>query len=264
MVIIVCLKPVPDPKHWHKLKLDQETKTLVRRDIPAVINPLDKNALEEAIRLRDIHGGEVVVLSMAPPDSQSVIRTALAMGADRGVLLADPFFAGSDTLGTSHVLAEGIRSIGGFDLVLCGNETIDGGTAQVSAQLAEFLDIPNIMQISRINFEPGGGFQVRSQMERGYRIIEVRPPVVLSVIKDLNEPRYVTMMNILEAESKEINLKCINDLNLCELCVGLINSPTQMADLFIPESGGAVEMLSGDVESMAGTLADRLYRLGFC
>lgn len=264
MKIVVCLKPTPDPKHWHKLKLDPETKTLVRTGIPAIINPLDKHALEEAICLREKHGGEVIVLSMAPPDSTSVIREALAMGADRAVLLADRFFAGSDTLGTAHVLAEGVRTLGEFDLVICGNETIDGGTAQVSAQIAEYLDVPNIMHVSQLEYEQAGVLTVRSRIERGYRRIEIAPPVVLSVVKEINEPRYVTMMNILDAESKEINIKCVDDINLSEKCVGLTDSPTQMADLFLPERGGKAEMLEGDAETMAGELADRLHRLGFC
>jgi len=140
MQIIVCMKPVPDPKHWHKLTLDPETRTLIREGIPSTINPLDKNALEAALRLKEDQGGEVIVISMAPPEMKPVLREALAMGADHGILLSDRIFGGSDTLGTAYVLAEGIKSLDRYDIILCGNETIDGGTAQVSAQIAEFLD----------------------------------------------------------------------------------------------------------------------------
>jgi len=234
------LKPVPDPKHWNKLYLDPETKTLVREGVPSTINPLDKNALEEALRLREQHGGEVIIVSMAPPEMTPVLREALAMGADSAVLLSDRVFGGSDTLGTAYVLAEAVRAIGDFDLILCGNETIDSGTAQV------------------------GPFRIRSQTESGYRIVEVDPPMVLAVVKEINEPRYVTMMNILAAEEKEIRVWSSKDLSLTEPYVGLADSPTQMVDLFMPERHHKVEMLDQDIETQANELADRLHRLGFC
>jgi len=264
MRIVVCIKPVPDPKHWGKLRLDDETRTLVREGIPSTINPLDKNALEEALRLRERHGGEVVVQSMAPPDTMPVLKEALAMGADRAVLLSDRAFAGSDTLGTAHVLAEGIRALGGFDLVLCGNETIDGGTAQVSAQIAEFLDVPNLMHVQGVEAAPDSFFRVRCQIEQGYRVVEIQPPMVLAVVKEINVPRYVTMMNILAAEDKEIVTWSTRDLCLAEACVGLADSPTQMADLFLPERGRKAEMLDQDADAQAAELAARLHRLGFC
>ncbi|MBW2060278.1 MAG: electron transfer flavoprotein subunit beta/FixA family protein [Deltaproteobacteria bacterium] len=264
MRIIVCLKSVPDPKHWNKLKLDPETKTLIREGIPSTINPLDKNALEEALRLNEKQGGEVIVISMAPLEMIPVLQEALAMGANRAVLLSDRAFSGSDTLGTAYVLAEAIKAIGNFDLILCGNETIDGGTAQVSAQISEFLDVPNLMFVSQIEYSPGLPFKVRSQIELGYRVVEIAPPMVLSVVKEINEPRYVTMMNILAAEEKEIQVWTSEDLNLTEPCVGLADSPTQMADLFIPERGRNAEMLDQDAEIQAKELADRLHRLGFC
>ena len=118
MRIIVCLKPVPDPNEWNKLGLDPEKKTLIRTGIGTIINPLDRHALEEAVRLKESLGGSVTIVSMGPPDSIKVIREALAMGADRGILLSDPFFAGSDTLGTANVLAKAISGLDGYDLIL--------------------------------------------------------------------------------------------------------------------------------------------------
>ena len=264
MLIIVCLKPVPDPKHWNKLKLDPETQTLIRTGIPTVINPLDKHALEAALQLKEMAGGEVVVLSMAPPDAKSVIQEALAMGADRAVMLSDRAFAGSDTLGTAHVLAEAVKEIGSPDVVLCGDETIDGGTAQVSAQVAEFLGIPNVMHVKAIEAEEGGLFKVQSEIEGGSVVIEIRPPMLLSVVKAVNTPRYVTLMNILAAESKVIQVWTKENLCVTEACVGLTDSPTQMAGLFIPEKRKTAEMLPGDARAQAAELADRLHRLGFC
>ncbi|MBW2622945.1 MAG: electron transfer flavoprotein subunit beta/FixA family protein [Deltaproteobacteria bacterium] len=263
MRIIVCVKPVPDPKQFGKLRFDRETGTLIRENVPGTINPLDKNALEEGIRLKEVHGGEVVAVSMAPPDTSLVIREALAMGADRAVLLSDPLFGGSDTLGTALLLAEGIKSIGGYDLVLCGNETIDSGTAQVSAQIAEFLEIPNLMFVSRIEYSPGECFRIWSETEIGRRIVEVDPPVVLSVVKEINEPRYVTMIKILAAEEKEIMVLNAQDIDPAEKCFGLEGSPTRMAGQFALEHGRQAEMLEGTPEAQAEELANRLHRLGF-
>lgn len=264
MRIIVCLKPAPDPKSWNKLKLDPNTKTLIREGIPSTINPLDKHALEAALTLREQFSGEAIVLSMAPPDMSSVLREALAMGADRAILLSDRAFAGSDTLGTAHVLAEGIKACGHYDLILCGNETIDGGTAQVSAQVAEFLDVPNVMHVSHIESSDGKSFRVKSQIERGYRVVDIESPMVLSVVKDINEPRYVTLMNILSAEDKPLEEWSSKDISLSEPCVGLSDAPTQMYDLFLPQRGAKAEMLDHDPETQAQELASRLHRLGFC
>ncbi len=264
MRIIVCVKPVPDPKHWNRLQLDPTTRTLVRKGIPGTINPLDRNALETALTLREQHGGEVVVLSMAPEDAKPVLKEALAMGADGAVLLSDVVFAGSDTLGTAYVMSAGIEQLRPFDLILCGDETIDGGTAQVSAQLAEFLGVPNIMHVSSLEVLPGADWRVRSQIEHGYTVIEVRPPVVISVAKAINEPRYVTLMSILEAEQKEIQVWSAADLTLSEPWAGLKGSPTQMADFFGPPKKGMAEMILGAPSEQAAKLADRLHRLGFC
>ena len=267
MNIIVCLKPAPDPKQWHKLKLDPKTRTLVRAGIDSVINPLDKNALEAALVIKEKFGGQVTVVSMAPPDAKPVLKQALAMGADKAVLMSDRAFAGSDTLGTAHVLAEAIKGQGQPDVVLCGDETIDGGTAQVSAQIGEYLGLPNLMHVNRITppeEDPAETWTVRCEVEQGGLVVEIKPPFVLSVVKTINTPRYVTMMNILQAEQKEIQIRCVDDVCLTERCVGLADSPTQMADLFMPEKKGHAEMLQGDAEAMAAELAGRLHRLGFC
>lgn len=264
MRIVVCMKPVPDPKYWNRLALDPSTGTLVRSGIPGTINPLDRNALEEALRLRDAHGGEVILVSMAPLDAEPVIKEALAMGADRAVLLSDREFAGSDTLGTAYVLSEAIRRLGEVDLLLCGDETIDGGTAQVSAQLAEFLGVPNLMHVSSVEVTTDQQWLVRSRFEHGTVVVQVTSPVVLSVIKEINEPRYVTLMNVLEAEQKEMHVWTAQDLDLSEPWAGLEGSPTQMAELFAPERKSMAEMIPGDPREQATKLADRLHRLGFC
>jgi electron transfer flavoprotein beta subunit len=264
MRIMVCLKPVPDPKHWSRLGLDPKTKTLIREGIPNIINPLDKKALEAALQLREKEGGEVITISMTPPSAISVLREGLAMGADRSILLSDLLFAGSDALATSYIMATAIKKLAPYDLILCGDQTLDGGTSLVSAQIAEFLDIPNLMHVSAIETQNNGVFHVQSQIEHGYMVVEIKPPVVLSVVRAINEPRYITFMNILEAERKEIQIWSSKNLSFNEPWVGLKGSPSQMADLLIPEVKRKVEILRGEPSEMARTLADRLHRLGYC
>ncbi len=265
MRIIVCLKPVPDPRYWNRLGLDPETKTLLRDGIPNVINPLDKKALEAALQLREREGGEVITVSMAPPNTTPVLREALSMGADRSILLSDSAFAGSDGLATSYILSTAIKQLAPYHLILCGDQSVDGATSMVSSQVAEFLDIPNLMHVSAIEPQKGAGvFRVRSQIEQGYFWAEVKPPMALSVVKEINEPRYITLMNILQGEEKEIQAWSSRDLSLTGPWVGLRGSPSRMADLLISTMKRKGEILQGDPSEMAKALADRLHRWGYC
>ena len=263
MRIVVCIKPVPDPKYWNRLRFETKTKTLVREGVPSIINTLDKNALEEALRLREKVGGEVIVLSLAPLDGISVLREALAMGADRAILVSDKIFAGSDTLATAHILSAAITKLGAYDIILCGDQTLDSGTGQVSTQIAEFLDIPNLMHIIAIELTDGGQFLVKSEIEHGYMLVEIGAPMVLSVANQINEPRYTTLKNILQAEQKTIEIWSSGELNLSERLVGLAGSSTQMGDFIFPEKKKEAEILQGSPEEQAAELTDRLHRLGF-
>jgi electron transfer flavoprotein beta subunit len=264
MRIVVCLKPVPDPKYWNRLELDPKTKTLVREGIPNIINPLDRKALEAALRLRDEKGGDVVTLSMAPPYTLSVLREALAMGADQSILLSDKLFAGSDALATSYILAAGIKKMSEAKFIICGNQTLDGGTSLVSAQIAEFLDIPNLMYVNAIKTLQNDIYHVRCQIEHGFIWVEIKLPMILSVVKEINEPRYITFMNILEGEKKEIQIWSSKDLSLSEPWIGLKGSPSQMANLSIPMTKRKGEIWKGEPIEMAKKFADRLHRWGFC
>jgi electron transfer flavoprotein beta subunit len=264
MRIIVCLKPVPDPKYWNRLGLDPETKTLIRDGIPNIINPLDKKALEAALQLREKEGGEVITISMAPRHTTPVLREALAMGADWSILLSDSTFAGSDGLATSYILSTAITRLIPYHLILCGDQTLDGATSMVSSQIGEFLGIPNVMHVSTIETQNGGVFHVRSQIEHGYLSAEIQPPMVLSVIKEINEPRYITLMNILQGEEKRIHIWSSEDLSLKEPWVGLKGSPSRMADLLISTMRRKGEMLQGEPSEMAKALAERLHRWGYC
>jgi electron transfer flavoprotein beta subunit len=264
MRIIVCLKPVPDPRYWNRLGLDPETKTLIRDGIPNIINPLDKKALEAALQLREREGGEVITLSMAPPNTAPVLREALSMGGDWSILLSDLAFAGSDALATSYILSAAIKRLAPYHLILCGDQTIDGATSMVSSQIAEFLDIPNLTHVSAIETQEAAVFRVRSQIEHGYICAELKPPMVLSVVKEINEPRYITLMNILQGEKKEIQIWSSKDLSLIEPWIGLKGSPSRMADLLISTMRRKGEILQGEPSEMAKVLADRLHRWGYC
>lgn len=260
--IVVCLKPVPDPKEWHRLSLDPVTKTLVREGISSVINPLDRNALEAALVLKDATGAEVVVVSMAPPNAKPLLMEALAMGADRACLLSDPAFAGSDSLATSRILAAGIRRMGPFDIVLCGNQTIDGSTAQVSSQLAELLDIPNVMHVVGIRYDPGGSLRIVQAIEHGQVHLEAGIPILLSVTKQINKPRFCSFLELLKAEQKEMAVWTNGDLGVDGSTIGLAGSPTAMVDLFVRQKRRAGTKLTGDPAAMAQAVLDRLYGLG--
>lgn len=261
--VIVCVKPVPDPKVWDRLRLDPVTKTLIREGIPSVVNPLDKHALEAALEIKDTYGAEVVLLSMAPPDARPVLREALAMGADRAVLLSDQAFAGSDTLATARVLAEGIRRVGPFDFICCGNYTLDGSTAQVPSQIAELLNIPNIMHVAHLEFEEDKRLVVTQKIEQGYVRLAAEPPLLLSFIKEANKPRFTSFLEILAAEPREILTLTNADLNLDESRIGLGGSPTKMADLLLREKGRQGLRLEGSPAEIASQLADKIHQLGF-
>jgi electron transfer flavoprotein beta subunit len=259
--IIVCIKPVPDPKHWDKVSMDPDTQTLKREGIPSVINPLDKHALEAALEIREAQGGEVVLLSMAPPFVESTVREGLAMGADRAILLSDPLFAGSDTLATANILAAGCRWIGELDMVFCGNLSIDGSTAQVSSQLAEFLDMPSVMHAIGLEWE-GTNLIITQKIEHGYTKLKASLPLVISVRKELNKPRYIPFTGIIAAEKKEIKVLSKEDLKLEPTLIGLDGSPTKMAGLELRQFARAKETLQGSVEDIVEKLVEKIYQYG--
>lgn len=260
--VIVCMKPVPDPKAWDRLKTDPVSNTLIREGISSVVNPLDKHAVEAALEVKDFFGAEVVLLSMAPLDTRPVLREVLAMGVDRAVLLSDKAFAGSDTLATARILAQGIRNIGEFELVLCGNFTLDGSTAQVPSQVAEFLNIPNVMHVCNMKIPKAGHLLLTQKIEQGFVKLEAEPPLLLSFTKEANKPRYISFMEILAAEKREIQIWDNAFLNIDKALIGLEGSPTQMADLLLQTKQRKAVKLTGKPEEIARELADKIHQLG--
>jgi electron transfer flavoprotein beta subunit len=260
--VIVCIKPIPDPKEWGRLRMDPDTKTLLREEIPSVINPLDKHAIEAALEIKDDCGAEVVLLAMAPLEARPVLREALAMGADRAVLLSDKVFAGSDTLATARILTAGIRKIGSADLIFCGNLTLDGSTAQVPSQVAELLGIPSIMHVSGMDRVNGRHLLITQKIEQGHAKLDAEPPLLLALVKEVNTPRYISFLEILAAEKREIDTWSNETLKMDASLIGISGSPTKMADLFLHQKKRRGIRLNGDSEEIARQLAEKMHQIG--
>lgn len=242
MEILVCVKQVPDTT---EVKIDPKTNTLIRQGVPSIVNPFDKNAVEAAIQLKEKHGGKVTVFSMGPPQAKDALKECLAMGADEAVLISDRAFGGSDTLATSYTLAAGIRKLGKFDVILCGKQAIDGDTAQVGPEIAEYLDIPQITYVAKVEIN-GDTVRVEREHEEGYEIIETTVPVLLTVVKSINEPRLPTVKGTMKANRKEIPVITVNDVEVDPDRLGLKGSPTQVRRIFTPQQRTQGELIQAD------------------
>ncbi len=230
MEIIVCVKQVPDTT---EIKIDPVTNALIRQGVPSIVNPFDKNALEAALRLREKHGGKITVVSMGPPQAKEALKECLAMGADHAVLVSDRAFSGSDTLATSYTLAAAMRKVGHCDMILCGKQAIDGDTAQVGPEIAEHLGIAQVTYVSKIEISDNT-VRVERENEDGYAILEVELPVLLSVVKSINEPRLPTIKGTLKANRTEIPVWTAADLDVDTEKLGFKGSPTQVRKTFTP------------------------------
>lgn len=230
MQIIVCIKQVPETT---ELKINPETNTLIREGVPSIVNPFDEYAVEEAIKIKEKFGGEVIVMTMGPPQAKDSLLKCLAMGCDKGILLSDRKFAGSDTFATSFTLAQAIKNMK-YDIIICGKQAIDGDTAQVPSELAEFLGIPQITYVKKVEVQDRKLIAHR-ETEDGYEIIECKFPVLLTAIKGLNEPRLPSIMGIMKAKNKEIKTITASELNVNEESLGLKGSPTYVDKIFTPE-----------------------------
>ena len=258
MRIIVCIKQVPDTEHLHEVKINPETNTLIREGIPAIINPFDSNAIEEGLRIKEKFGGEVIVITMGPPQAEKALRDALAMGADKAILITDRNLAGSDTLATSRTLAQAIKKIGNFDLILFGKQAIDGDTAQVGPEVSEILKLPLITFARKIEILDGK-VRVERTLEEGYEVVEANLPCAISVTKEINEPRFASMKGILKARKMEIPQWGVEDLELNPEEVGLEGSPTQVVKVFNPPPRPKGEILEGEtVEEKVNKLIEKL------
>ncbi|MGF6907451.1 electron transfer flavoprotein subunit beta [Fusobacterium sp. PH5-44] len=241
MNIIVCIKQVPNT---NEVKINQETGTLIRDGVESIINPDDKNALEAAIQLKEKRGGKVVAISMGPLQAKEALREAYAMGADEVHLVSGREFGGSDTWATATILASAIEKIGNYDIILCGRQAIDGDTAQVGPEIAEFLDIPQVTYAKHIE-EKDDKFIITRSTEGVDYVIESTKPVLITAIQELNEPRYPVVSRIFEAYDKEINVIEFKDLEVDPTQIGLKGSPTNVFKSFVPVKDKQSEIIEG-------------------
>ena len=256
MKILVCVKQVPDT---NEVKIDPIKGTLIRDGVPSILNPDDANALEAALTIKDENPGTTVeVLTMGPPQATYMLRECLAMGADQAYLLSDRVFGGADTCATSTTIAAGLKKVGGYDIIFAGRQAIDGDTAQVGPQVAYRLGLPVVTYVEKVVSIDTDKVTVHRQMEDGYEVIEVKTPCLLTAVKELNEPRYMSVGGIVSAYEKEITVWGHDDVELAPEHCGLKASPTKVFKSFVPEQKGKGEMLSGTVNEMSEKLVSTL------
>lgn len=244
--IIVCAKQVPDT---NEIKIDPVKNTLIREGVPSILNHDDANALEEALKIKDMYPDtHITVITMGPPQAKDMLIECMAMGADEGILASDRALGGSDTWATSNALSAVIEKIGEYDIIFAGRQAIDGDTAQVGPQIAEKLNIPQVTYVSEFEMDKNmKDITVKRALEDGYEVIKIQTPCMLTAIKELNNPRYMTVGGIFEACKKEIPTWGAKDLGVDPVKeVGLDASPTNVFRSFTPAPKGKGIMIEAD------------------
>jgi electron transfer flavoprotein beta subunit len=255
MKIIVCIKQVPNTT---EIKIDPCTNTLVREGVESILNPFDNYAIEEAVKLKELHGGTITAISMGPPQVESALREAVSLGVDEIILLSDRKFAGADTWATSYTLSAAIAKVGDYDLIITGQQAIDGDTAQVGPGIAAHLKIPQTCFVRKIDSLEGKKMIVQRLMEDGSDKVEMKLPALISVVKEINNPRLPSLRGKSRSKSVELKVWNCDDLGLDEKLVGLNGSPTQVMHIFTPTHDKRTEKFEGDpdeaVEKIVATL----------
>lgn len=260
MNIIVCVKQVPATT---EVKMNKETNTIIREGVESIINPFDTYAIEEGLRLKDKTGGKVTVLSMGIPSVAELLKETIALGVDDAILLSDRAFAGSDTLATAYALSMGVRKIGNYDLIICGKQATDGDTAQVGPSLAEKLGIPHTTYVRKIEEVGEGYIRCQRLTEDGYEVIEMPLPAVITVVKEINEPRLPSLKGMMRAKKAVVPIWTADEINADKSLCGLKGSPTQVVKTFVPVHDIQSEMIEGSSEEQAKKLADKLLSMQF-
>lgn len=255
MNVIVCIKQVPETS---EVKINPETNTLIREGVKSIINPFDMYAIEEAVRIKEKYGAKTIVITMGPPQAESALREALSMGIDEAILISDRAYAGSDTWATSYTLANAIKKIGSFDLILCGKQASDGDTAQVGPGISAHLDIPQVTYVKKIEQIKDNIIRVERLMEEGYHVIEAPLPCLLTVVKEINEPRLPSLKGMLRAKQVKITVWTQKELNLDTQHIGLSGSPTQVIKIFTPPPRVGGQIITGEPEEIAEKLVELL------
>lgn len=260
MRTVVCVKQVPDTT---EVKVNPETGTLVRAGVPSILNPYDHYAVEKALELKKKHGGEVTVVTMGPPQARAVLQLALALGADRAVLLSDRLFAGSDTWATSYALARAIRKLGKYDLVLCGQQAIDGDTAQVGPGVAQSLHIPQITFCDWVEVDKRT-LRAQRHIDDGTEVVETRLPALASMTMPHDfKPRHPSFTAVAQALGKVLETWSAADINAEPEKVGLKGSPTQVDRVYAPPQREKGVIFTGSPVELAGKLLEILHKENF-
>lgn len=260
--VIVLVKQVPDIE---KVKFNYETGRVDRGSAGAVTNPFDLNALEAAVQIKEKMGGTVTSISMGPPQAESTLKDTLARGADKAILLADRRFSGADTLATSYTLASAIKKLGRFDLIVCGEKTVDGDTGQVGAEVAEDLDIPHVAYVEEVRDVTKDKIVVTSKIGKDYYLIALKLPGLITVTKDVNVPRLPTLKDKLKSRKAKIEVWSADDLaDVVDLNrLGLSGSPTWVVKVYTPSAERRKGMIiRGDPDEVAKKLTDILEGMG--
>lgn len=264
MDIIVCIKKIPDPEiPPAKFKLDTESKCVILPEgIPPVINPYDEQAVELALRLKDKHGGIITVLTIGDDGILSVVKHALAMGADQGIVLADEAFERSDSFSTAYILSQAIQKVGDYDLVLCGRQAADWDEGLVGSIIAENLDLPMVTMAGAADFI-NGELRVKRAMLDGYQLYAVPLPAVVTVSHEVGQPRLPSGWGIISASRKQIPIWCAKDIDANPSKIGASAARRKLVKLFIPIRERKCEIIEGETaEEASAKLADRLRQEG--
>lgn len=260
MHIVVCVKQVPDTT---EVKVNPETGTLIRDGVPSIINPFDQFALEQGLKIREQAGGELTVISMGPPQAKAVVTLALAVGADKGILLTDRAFAGADTLATAYTLATAIKKLGKVDLVLCGLQAIDGDTAQVGPGIATQLRIPQITYAESVEFVENK-IRARRLIDGGFEMVECKLPLLASMTTPSDfVPTNPPYSKILKAKNKPYVEWKAADIGADPKKLGLSGSPTWVKRVYPPPVKDKGVMLQGTSDELVKQLIDVLKKEHF-
>ena len=233
MRVVVCVKQVPDTT---RVAIDPETKTLVREGVASVLNPLDSYAVEEALRVRERLGGTVTALTLGPPQAEGMLRQVMALGVDEAVLVSGQEFAGSDTWSTSYALARAIRSLAGAGLILCGKQAVDGDTAHVGPELAVHLGLPQATCVRAVREIAPDHAVVERLTDSGHEVLRMPLPAVLTVVKDLNEPRLPNLEDLCRGRFAPVSALGWEEIGADPAEIGLEGSPTRVVEIFSPRT----------------------------
>jgi len=250
--IVVPIKQVPETSN---VRMDPETGTMIRSGVETVVNPLDLYAIETAIRLKEEHGGTITALSMGPPPARKVLKEAIAMGCDEGVLVSDRAFGGADTWATSYTLAQSIRALGEFDLIVAGERATDGDTAQVGPGIAAWLDIPLATYVAAITAVAEDAITVERLVEEGYQILRLPTPALITVVKEIASPRLPTLRGKKRARTAEIPVFSTENLELDPSFLGLKGSPTKVVKIETPKvTRGGTTVIANDEDGVTSAV----------